>query len=37
MAEIKPGRDIETMAYQEMEARLEKEEPASVDRKPEVA
>jgi hypothetical protein len=35
MAEIKPRRDMETMACQEMEARLE--EPTSVDRKPEVA
>jgi hypothetical protein len=35
MAEIKPGGDMETMAYQDMEARQE-EEPTSVDRKPEV-
>jgi hypothetical protein len=37
MAEIKPGRDMETMACQEVEARQEEEEPTSMDRKPEVA
>jgi hypothetical protein len=37
MAEIKPRRDMETMACQEMEARLEGEQPTSLDRKPEAA
>jgi hypothetical protein len=37
MAEIKPGRDMEMMAFEEMEACQEEEEPTSVDRKPEVA
>jgi hypothetical protein len=37
VAVIEPGRNTETMAYQEMEAHLEEEKPASVDRKPEVA
>jgi hypothetical protein len=35
--EATPERYIETMACQEMEARLEEKEPTSVDRKPEVA
>jgi hypothetical protein len=36
--EVEPEREMKTMAYQKMEARLEEEkEPTSVDRKPEVA
>jgi DNA polymerase III gamma/tau subunit len=37
VSEFKPEIEEETMASQEMEERLEKEEPTSVDRKPEVA
>jgi hypothetical protein len=37
MAEIKPEMEIEMMACQEMEARLEENELTSVEMKPEVA
>jgi hypothetical protein len=37
VAEATPKRNMETMACQEMEERLEEEEPTSLDRKPEVA
>jgi hypothetical protein len=37
MAEIKPGRNMETIACQEMEAHPEEEKPASVDMKSEAA
>jgi hypothetical protein len=37
VAVIEPGRDMKTIACQEMEARPEKEKPASVDTKPEAA
>jgi hypothetical protein len=37
MAVIKPGRNMETIACQEMEAHPEVEKPASVDMKPEAA
>jgi hypothetical protein len=37
MAEIKPGRNMETIACQEMEAHPEEEKPASVDMEPEAA
>jgi hypothetical protein len=36
-AVIEPETEVKTMAYQEMEAHEEKEEPTSVDRKPEAA
>jgi hypothetical protein len=36
-AETKPERDSKTLACQEMEARLEEEQPTSLDRKPEAA
>jgi hypothetical protein len=35
--EATPGTNIETIACQEMEARLDEEKPTSVDRKPEAA
>jgi predicted transposase YbfD/YdcC len=37
VAVIKPERDMETMACQEMEAHLEEKEPIPVDMKPEAA
>jgi hypothetical protein len=36
-AVIKPETQVKTMAYQEMEAHQEEEEPTSADRKPEAA
>jgi hypothetical protein len=37
VAVIEPGRNMEIIACQEMEAHPEEEKPASVDRKPEAA
>jgi hypothetical protein len=37
VAEVKPEMNINTMACQEMEERLEEEQPTSLDRKPEAA
>jgi hypothetical protein len=37
MAGIKPGRDMETIACQEMEARQDEQKPTPVNRKPEAA
>jgi hypothetical protein len=37
VAEVKPEMDVMTKACQEMEERLEEEQPTSLDRKPEAA